>query len=482
MGLGAGFVAAASLFAAGPTDGMPQGAPAAVIDLQTDDGVRAIQGQWRYSGVKIIESEFGGEKVYDYTPHAGVAGFDDSQWLALKPAEIRRGRAGRMSFIWYRIKVTIPQRVGDIDPTGTTAVLETLVDDYGEIWVDGELPRWQGEVGGAVVAGFLTPNRLVVARHVKPGQVIEIAIFVMNGPISNVPPNRANMHTAKLQFYKTAPGPVALLPGGYNPDVEHQGKAADRIFIDNLKLIKLADGFSSAVKPVWDSQGVLLFESYRYSPNNVCTVPIAAQSRVKTDLASDERLHNARAAAFDPQGRLTLAEQHRVMRIDPDGKSTVLAEQAARDLVYRSNGTLYFTAAEKIFSLCEGKLRSVEQPESHGVALSPDERSLYVTARAGLARYDANADGTLSNGKVIARVESAGGIQTDMEGNLYVAGPDGLRILSSDGRHLGTMLTGRKPRELAWGDADSKTLYLTSPEALYCVRLGVPGFRGEKLK
>src|SRR5436190_1347094 len=112
------------MLAMGPGDGMPQGAPVAVIDLQTDEGVRSVRGQWRYSPVKIVESEFGGEKVYDYTPHAGAAGFDDSQWITLKPSEIRRGHAGKLSFIWYRIQVTIPERVGDVDPTGMTAVLE----------------------------------------------------------------------------------------------------------------------------------------------------------------------------------------------------------------------------------------------------------------------------------------------------------------------------------------------------------------------
>ena len=46
--------------------------------------------------------------------------------------------------------------------------------------------------------------------------------------------------------------------------------------------------------------------------------------------------------------------------------------------------------------------------------------------------------GTLSDGKVMAQVESPGGIQIDVEDNLYVAGPDGLRVLSSDGKLLGT--------------------------------------------
>jgi gluconolactonase len=483
-------LAARRLHASGPVDGMPAGSPAAVIDLQTDAGAASVKGQWRFSNIKIVEAEFGGEKVYDYTPHAGAAGFDDSQWTVLKPAEIRRGHAGKMSFVWYRITVTIPERVGDLDPTGATAVLETLVDDYGEIWVDGELPRWQGLSGGPVVAGFLTPNRLVIGRHVKPGQKIEIAIFVMNGPISNVPPNRANMHSAKVEFYKTPAGPVNLLPGGYNPDVRKFDKAADWIFINNLKLIKLADGFTSVTQPVWDSRGSLLLSdppnraTYRYSPQNVCAAPIVGQAEVKTDLALDGQLHGSGGMAFDPQGRLTVAEPHRVVRFEKDGKVSILADQSAHDLLYRSDGALYFTGSKAVFSLHEGKLQAIVEglTEPRGIALAPDENSLYITDRNSVVRYLANTDGTLSNGQAIAEIESAGGIQVDREGNLYIAGPGGVWILSSEGKHLGTMLAGKKPRHLEWGDADRKTLYLVSPEALYCVRLGLPGSEGGNRK
>ena len=55
----------------------------------------------------------------------------------------RRGN-GRLGFNWYRIKLTIPDRIGDYDPTGMTVVFETSLDDYAEIWVDGELSRALG--------------------------------------------------------------------------------------------------------------------------------------------------------------------------------------------------------------------------------------------------------------------------------------------------------------------------------------------------
>src|SRR5690242_956390 len=70
---------------------LPTGRPAASVDLATEDGVRAVKGEWRYSDTKIIETEFRAagadgqpsdvpSKTYDYTPHAGGADFDDAKW------------------------------------------------------------------------------------------------------------------------------------------------------------------------------------------------------------------------------------------------------------------------------------------------------------------------------------------------------------------------------------------------------------------
>jgi sugar lactone lactonase YvrE len=291
------------------------------------------------------------------------------------------------------------------------------------------------------------------------------------------------MHTAKLQFYRTPPGPVALLPGGYNPDVERRDAGADPIFIDNLKLIKLADGFRAASKPAWDKKESLLFsdsaasETYHYLPANVCSVPIAAQPRVRTSLVLAGHEGRAAALAFDPRGRLTIADGFRIYRIETDGSATTLAEESANEIVYRSDGTLYFSTADRIFSLHNGALASVQQGDARGLALAPDSNALYVTARDRVYRYDVQADGALADPHMIAEVPSAGGIQTDREGNLYIISAEGLRILSSGGKHLGTIVTGRKPRHLAWGDADARTLYLTSQEALYCLRLGIAGFQ-----
>src|SRR5262245_2314843 len=104
--------------------GVADGSPEATIDLATDEGASMVKGQWRYSDTKIIEADFKGPgpdkqptgepiKTYDYTPHAGGADFDDSKWETIKATTLDHRRAtGRICFNWYRIKLTIPERIG----------------------------------------------------------------------------------------------------------------------------------------------------------------------------------------------------------------------------------------------------------------------------------------------------------------------------------------------------------------------------------
>src|SRR5215211_4512487 len=138
----------------GPTELLP-GRPDAIVDLQSDEGVALVGGTWRYSDAEVREIDFvevGSDadplgpgdvpnRTYDIVPHAEAPDFDDSGWRPLAPGEtmLRLGH-GRVGFNWYRIEVTIPERVGDLDPTGATAVFEVVVDDYAEVWVNGELP------------------------------------------------------------------------------------------------------------------------------------------------------------------------------------------------------------------------------------------------------------------------------------------------------------------------------------------------------
>jgi gluconolactonase len=98
-------------------------------------------------------------------------------------------------------------------------------------------------------------------------------------------------------------------------------------------------------------------------------------------------------------------------------------------------------------------------------------------------RYEAKPDGTLANGELFfdmtaAKGEDAlDGIKVDQQGTLYVSGPGGLWVLSSDGRHLGTIITPKHVHNMAWGDEDGKTLYLCARSGLYRMRLGIAGVR-----
>src|SRR5262245_11030176 len=114
------------------TTDAPARRPEAIVDLATEEGLRLVRGQWRYSDVASVDGEHRGpgadlrasgppNRAYDISPHAGGAGFDDSAWAVLPASQLTSRRtAGRLSFNWYRIKITIPDRVGRFDPTGST--------------------------------------------------------------------------------------------------------------------------------------------------------------------------------------------------------------------------------------------------------------------------------------------------------------------------------------------------------------------------
>jgi gluconolactonase len=514
---------------AAPADG-----PLASIDLHTREGVALVKGQWRYSDTQIVEVDFTGPgadgqptgapvRTYDYAPKAGAAGFDDSAWEAVDPTALmqRRGR-GRLSFNWYRIAITIPERIGGFDPTGATVVFETSLDDYAEIWVDGELPRAQGQTGGSVVGGWNGVNRLVVGRHVRPGDRIQLAVFGANGPLSNPPTNFVWMRYARLDF---VPGPagaaaaVAVPPQEVNVDVVRRSPAFDAIVGPNPKLFKLAEGFAFTEGPVWSAaRRALLFSDpnrnaiYEYTADGELSVFRQPSGYDGPDIAVYKQ-PGSNGLALDAAGRLVI-DQHgnrRVVRLEPDGRETVLADRfdgkrlnSPNDLVYRSDGTLFFTDPpfglpkgfddprkelpfSGVYAVRDGQVRllSRELTGPNGLAFSPDERHLYVgnwdDRRKVVMRYDGAADGAFSNGRVFADLTAApgedaiDGIEVDRDGHVFVSGPGGLWVLSPAGEHLGTIVTPRHVHNMAWGDADGRTLYLCARDRLYRMRVSPGG-------
>jgi gluconolactonase len=352
----------------GPPEFLPS-CPDAIIDLQTPEGAALAGGRWRYSDTRVRETGFvsvgpdlgpsgPANRTYEVVPRAHAADFDDSAWTVLAPADTqRRLAAGRVCFNWYRITVTIPERVGDLDPAGCAVVFETVVDDYAEIWVNGELPLALGDVGGPVAAGFNALNRVVLTRDARVGQRLTIAVFGINGPISAAPANYIWMRSATLDFYSPSRAsvaeqvPVEIIPG------QADSGALGRIVPPDARLERVAGGFEFTEGPVWSRDGALLFSSpntntiYRWTPAGTVTVFRPKSGYTGTDIGRYAQ-PGSNGLTFDPQGRLVICQHgnRRVIRVEPHGNTTVLAETYAgkrlnspNDLVYASDGTLYFT-------------------------------------------------------------------------------------------------------------------------------------------
>ena len=507
-------------------------APEARIDLGTQAGSDLVKAQWRYSDTKIIEVDFTAagadgqpsttpNKTYDFTPHAGRADFDDSQWEIISPTTLGQRRStGKLAFNWYRVKITVPERVGSFDIKGSTLVFAASLDDYAEVWVDGEIARAAGQSGGSVIKGWNAENRLIIGRGVKPGQTIQLAIFGINGPISNPPTNYIYLHYAKLEFHRVPAGPAAVFPHEVNVEVIRHDPAIDAIVPRNPKLFKLADGFQFTEGPVWTARGDLLFSDpnantiYKYAGDGKLSVFKTNSGYSGKDIGEYFQ-PGSNGLAIDPQGRLTINEHgnHRISRIEKDGRVTVLADNfqgkrlnSPNDLVYRSDRALFFTDPpfglpkfyddprkqlpySGVFSLKDGELKlvSTDLKGPNGIAFSPDEKYLYVgnwdTKKKVVMRYEVGSDATLANGKVFFDMTQApgedaiDGIKVDRNGNLYVCGPGGIWILSAEGKHLGTIIAPKAPHNLAWGGADGKTLYITAQNTVYSMPLNTSGAR-----
>src|SRR5438552_13445712 len=183
--------------------------PSYVVDLMTAEGIGAFEGRWKTMEAKIVEGPAlpnampGFKTSYDINPHAGQSGFDDSSWPTIDPKGLadRRG-GGKVSFLWFRTNLTIPAQIGKFDTAGAMAVLTAYVDDYAEVWINGQMPRRAGIPSPATIQGFNMPNRVVLTDSVKAGDKFQIAIFGINGPISVVPPNFVFFREAKIEFYK----------------------------------------------------------------------------------------------------------------------------------------------------------------------------------------------------------------------------------------------------------------------------------------
>lgn len=316
--------------------------------------------------------------------------------------------------------------------------------------------------------------------------------------------------------------------------------ALDSILTADAKLEILGEHFGLTEGPVWireGASGYLLFSDcaanviYKWSPDAPLSVYLersgftgasnlnAGQQTIAGRLAI--LVIGSNGLALDPQGRLiiTAMADRTLVRLEKDGTRTMLADRydgkrlsGPNDVAVKSNGSIYFTDSVNglrggaqspdrelpysgFYLVKDGKItllggdrdRPGENP--NGIALSPDEKYLYVTAgfRKTL-RYDILPDDTVANPQVFIEAGNDG-IKTDNDGNVYqvnAVGQGEVLITAPSGKRLGTIqlpqITGEpRPRicatNVAFGDADGKTLYITSCTHLFRIRLKASGLR-----
>ncbi len=511
--------------------------PSAIVDLKTNEGVSLVKGEWRYMDAQIIDRDFKAPgpsaddklalyptgkpiKTHDISPKAGAKDFNDSQWEKLDPTslELRRG-TGLLSFNWYRMNVTIPERLGNFSVEGSTVVFEIVMDDYAEIFVDGKLSKSAGQAGGSVAKGWNARNRVILINNAKPGQKIQIAVLGINGPIADLPENYIWVRSATLDFYKSFPKNAEWQNLGEIVKIDN---ALDKVIAAGTKLQKLATGFQFTEGPAWHPDGYLVYSDpntnviYAFKPENGNVEIYRTKSGYAGINIGEYHQAGSNGLTFDKEGRLIVCQhgERRVVRIEKKGPVTILADNyqgkklnSPNDLVLRSDGTLFFTDppyglpmafndARKetphsgVYAVVNGqvKLLTTDLKGPNGIAFSPDEKYLYVSNwditdihnTKVIMRYEVAKDGSLTNGKVFFDMnktdgeDALDGLKVDTQGNVFCSGPDGIWVISSEGKYLGRIKTPEHAANMAWGE-DGHTMFITASSGLYKIRLLTEG-------
>ncbi len=300
---------------------------------------------------------------------------------------------------------------------------------------------------------------------------------------------------------------AATAPKGY-PEmgkIERFHSGINELLAADAKIERLADGFDWSEGPVWiKNGGYLLFSDvprntvYMWREGEGITEFLKPSGYTGSIPRGGEPGSNG--LTTDAQGRLVLCQHgdRRVARLEPKGKGSVLAQyykfrrfNSPNDLVFHSSGDLYFTdppyGLEKgnddpakemsingVYRVkADGEVALLIDDLSfpNGIALSPDEKTLYVAIsdpkRAVIMAYDVQRDGGVQNGRVFfnaMKLVGKGlpdGLKVDKHGNLFATGPGGVLVIAPNGEHLGTLNTGEATANCGWGN-DGSVLYITA--------------------
>jgi gluconolactonase len=226
---------------------------------------------------------------------------------------------------------------------------------------------------------------------------------------------------------------------------------------------------------------------------------------------------HANGMTLDADGRLLVAGwgARSIWRLDLDGSTHTLVDSyrgrrlnSPNDIVVRSDGSIWFTDPSRglfipgmggeagedlqryldnhpVFRLgTGGELTEVvsDMAYPNGLCFSPDETLLYVndTDRREIRVIPVDDAGTVGAGRLFCSVDGADpgspdGMKSDVDGNIYVTGPGGIHVFDPAGERIGRVRLPHHATNFCFGDADWCSLYITTHEFVYRVRVGIPG-------
>jgi gluconolactonase len=328
---------------------------------------------------------------------------------------------------------------------------------------------------------------------------------------------------------------LATVAPAFSQDIQKLDPALDGIVAADAKLERVATGFNKWTEgPVWTHDGTLLFAEI--PANNIDLWVPGKGASVFMHPSGYEGAEpykgpepGSNGMTLDPDGRISVAGHARrnvwrMETVDPKTQITVLADSyqgkklnSPNDLVYKSDGSLYFTdppyglptqadnepmkelSVNGIYRLPgarqhkpgappdRDKLELIvkDLPRPNGLAFSPDEKFLYVadSGKKVWMRYRVQPDGTVTDGMVFLDPSNdpapgvPDGLRVDKKGNIYSSGPGGVWIITPEGKHIGTIKVPEVVSNVAWGDKDGKTLYITASTTIFRIKLKAVGVR-----
>ena len=300
----------------------------------------------------------------------------------------------------------------------------------------------------------------------------------------------------------------------FKGSIERLDPTLDALLAPDAKIEMLASGFNWSEGPVWKNGGIVFSDV----PENTVFGWKEGEKAASIVLKPSGSLNGkdgqgSNGLAVDAQGLLVLCQhgERRVARLEKDGSFSAIADRfegkrfnSPNDLVIAKSGIVYFTDPpyglkkgtdqpeldfHGIFSVnASGKVSLLDKAVRfpNGIALSPDEKTLYVAVSdpqdTRVIAYDLATPGdasrlvfnaqSLKSGK---RKGGCDGLKIDAQGNIWTTGPGGVLILDKNGKHLGSILTGQATANCAWGGEDRSTLYITADMFLLRVKTKTRG-------